>query len=75
MKIESNNNNGGGYDAPATTKGNKMGLLVIYAVFVTLYAIGMTIEYANLHGFRRGYDEGYSDAKEVEHCGHGQCCQ
>lgn len=52
-----------------------MGLLVIYAVFVTLYAIGMTIEYANLHGFRRGYDEGYADAKEVEHCGHGQCCQ
>ena len=52
-----------------------MGLLVIYAGVGTLYEIGMTSEYANLYGFRRGYDEGYSDAKEVEHCGHGQCCR
>lgn len=43
-----------------------MGLLVIYAVFVTLYAIGMTIEYSNLHGFKRGYEEGYTDAKRDE---------
>ena len=53
-----------------------MGLLVIYALFVTFYAIGMTIEYAKVTGYNRGYDEGYTDAKEVEeHCGHGQCCR
>lgn len=74
--MTSNNNNGGGFCPCHNRKEIKMGLLVIYALFVTFYAIGMTIEYAKVTGYRSGYDEGYTDAKEVEeHCGHGQCCR
>ena len=53
-----------------------MGLLVIYAVFMTVWALGMTIEYTKATSYKEGYDEGYTDSKEVEeHCGHGQCCR
>ena len=53
-----------------------MEILIMYAVFMTVWALGMTIEHAKVTGYRSGYDEGYTDAKEVEeHCGHGQCCR
>ena len=38
-----------------------MGLLVIYALFVTFYAVGMTIEYAKVTGYNRGYDDAKKD--------------
>jgi hypothetical protein len=48
-----------------------MGLLVIYALFVTFYAVGMTIEYARVVSYKRGYEEGYTDAKKncYQDCG------
>tara|TARA_R100001163_G_C4971614_1_gene131292 strand:- start:456 stop:629 length:174 start_codon:yes stop_codon:yes gene_type:complete len=41
-----------------------MGLLVIYALFVTFYAVGMTIEYAKVTGYRNGYDKGQESLKK-----------
>ena len=38
-----------------------MGLLVIYALFVTFYAVGMTIEYAKVTGYNRVYDDAKKD--------------
>ena len=38
-----------------------MGLLVIYSLFVTFYAVGMTIEYAKVTGYNRGYDDAKKD--------------
>jgi hypothetical protein len=48
-----------------------MGLLVIYAVLMTVWALGMTIEYTKVTGYRRGYDKGYTDAKKncYQDCG------
>jgi len=44
-----------------------MGLLVIYAVFITLWAIAMTIEYNKVSSFKNGYDEGWNDCNS-HHC-------
>ena len=41
-----------------------MGLLVIYALLVTFYAVGMTIEYSKVTGYNRGYDDAKKDMYE-----------
>ena len=56
-----------------------MGLLVIYALFVTFYAVGMTIEYAKVTGYNRGYDDAKKDMydeceKDIQSFSHSESC-
>jgi|TARA_R100000081_G_scaffold42093_1_gene19745 hypothetical protein len=44
-----------------------MGLLIIYSVFITLWAIAMTIEYNKVSSFKSGYDKGWNDCNK-HHC-------
>jgi|8_EtaG_2_1085327.scaffolds.fasta_scaffold27111_2 hypothetical protein len=45
-----------------------MGLLVMYAVFMTVWALGMTIEYTKATSYREGYEDGYKCNCSSEDC-------
>jgi hypothetical protein len=49
-------------------KETKMGLLVMYAVFMTIWALGMTIEYTKATSYREGYEDGYKCNCSSEDC-------